>query len=98
MKKALILALSVCGSLLSVTVASSADLIQDYPAKRYEPRAAYVATQVDCERLRIDYRFPYPRYTEVVQVCFPPVDMTPSGISGTGGGGLIYASGRSGNR
>ncbi|KQR75789.1 hypothetical protein ASG25_14085 [Rhizobium sp. Leaf384] len=95
MYKALILALSVCGSFLSVTAASSADLIvEGGDMNRYAPRAAYVATDVDCERLQIDYRFPYPRYTEIVQVCYPPVDLRPTGVGSTSGG-LIHASGRS---
>lgn len=71
--------------LLSAAPSLSADMIQGYTEPQAATRTAYVTRVEECTLLRIDYRSPYPSHTDLVNVCHPPLDMTPSGSRGSGG-------------
>ena len=65
----------------------AADLIQGYRERPHVVRKArpahrtvVVARAEECSLLRIDYRFPYEPHAELVNVCYPPVDLRPAGF------------------
>jgi hypothetical protein len=76
-------AVSLCAVLFGAAPSFSADMIEGYrPAKPYKPlrthhRVVHRAELVECSLLQIDYRQPNVPHTELVRVCYPPLDMTP---------------------
>lgn len=84
MKKLSVAALPLC-VFLTAMPSQSADLIEGYRDSNARVRTTHVTRLEECMLLRIDYRSPYPSRTDVVNVCYPPLDMTPSGSRGSGG-------------
>jgi hypothetical protein len=75
-------AASLFGMLVAAAPAMSADLIEDYPGNARQHRTAYVSELKDCSILRIDYRAPYEARREFVNVCYPPLDLSPASSGG----------------
>ncbi|WP_162895188.1 hypothetical protein [Rhizobium terrae] len=84
---------SVFAAVVGAAPSYSADLIEGYREKRVAPRTAYVRTERECSLLRIDYRPPYAPRTEVVNVCYTPVDLRPIGSRSSSGTATIAVVG-----
>ena len=70
---------------LSVAPAFAADLHEGYAGTQRASRHTIVSSRLECDLLRIDYRRPYIPSSEIVDVCYPPLDLTPTGSRSSGG-------------
>ncbi|MEA3535465.1 hypothetical protein [Rhizobium sp. CC-YZS058] len=80
MMKQICMAIAGLVALAGGEAVNAADLIEGYmpPPPRHHKRVVMpVVTYVDCSLLRVDYRPPNPPRSEIVQVCYPPLNLSP---------------------
>lgn len=73
------MAIATIVALAGVGSVNAADLIEGYvhPPRHHARVVVPVVAYVDCSLLRVDYRPPNMPHSEIVQVCYPPLNLAP---------------------